>query len=166
MCAIAILRYARIMKISESLRNHIATSFHISRAKALRVCYWLKRLHEDQSLVHGDVGIVPYQTSAEPIRSLIVTVDTKDKAVGCAQCGEWAADSGGKLQKGFRAVILVPKYQPHELRDLNLYPAVLYCLDCWNKDREYYLWAYELDRSETDEREAEAKAKEQPTGSD
>ena len=147
------------MKISESLRANVAASLGIDRKKALRICYWLRRLHEDQSLVHGSVGMVPYTASTDPIRSLIVTVDFNDKSVGCACCGEWAADSGGKLQPGFRAVMLMPKYLPHEIQDLNLYPAVLYCLSCWNKDREYYLWAYELDREETDTREAEAEAR-------
>ena len=109
-------------------RNHIAKAFRLPKPKALRVCYWLERLFQKR-VVHDNVSLVLFST--EDVRSLIVTVDFDTKECGCALCGEFAAESGQRLDEDFKLVGLYNEYLPREIQDLNLKPAVLYCNACF-----------------------------------
>lgn len=119
------------------LRDQLALNLKLDRSKALRLTYWLKRLHEVYSLAHGDVGMVPFRSEATDSNTLIATVDWREKAIGCAYCGEWAADSGAHLSGGFKLAVPADSFLPYDIRGLNLRPALLYCADCFNRDRDW-----------------------------
>ena len=112
-------------------------NFKMDRSKALRVTYWLKRLQEVYSLAHGEVGIVPFRSDATDSNSLVATVDWREKAIGCCLCGEWAADSGNHLSTGFKLAVPADSFMPYDLRGLNLRPALLYCVECFTRDRDW-----------------------------
>lgn len=120
-----------------TLRDRIALNLRLDRSKALRVTYWLQRLQEVYSLAHADVGIVPFRSDATASNTLVATVDWKSKAVGCAYCGEWAADAGQGLSPGFKLAVPADSFMPYELRALDLRPAILYCADCFARDRDW-----------------------------
>lgn len=106
--------------------------------------YWLGRMHED-CLVHGEVALVPYKDTAQAVASVVATVDYDEKAIGCAWCGEWAADSGQPIQSYFKLVVLHPEWLSHDVRRLKLHPAVLYCLDCWTEHKAQFIRGFDID---------------------
>lgn len=122
-------------------RNHIAKAFKLPKSKALRVCYWLERLSE-KLLVHDNVSLVPFSTVE--IRCLVVTVDFKTKECGCALCGEFAAESGQRLDEDFKLVGLFNEFLPKEIQELNLKPAVLYCNACLTEHDVYFREQYNI----------------------
>ena len=124
-----------------TLQQRLVRAFKLSKSPALRVTYWLKRLYDD-NLVHGDCGLVPYTPESEPVRSLVCTVDWDQRAIGCAWCGEWAADSGQPLDRDFKLVVLAPVFLPRDVRDLRLHPAVLYCNGCFDTHRDHFVEGY------------------------
>lgn len=124
-----------------TLQQRLVRAFKLHKSPALRVTYWLKRLYESD-LVHADCGLVPYTPESEPIRSLVCTVDWDQRAIGCAWCGEWAADSGQPLDKDFKLVVLASVFLPHDVRDLRLHPAVLYCNECFGQHRDHFVSGY------------------------
>lgn len=124
-------------RLPVTLRDQIALNLRMDRSKALRVTYWLKRLQEVYSLTHADVGIVPFRSEATDSNTLVATVDWQAKAVGCALCGEWAADSGSHLSSGFKLAVPADSFLPYDLRGLDLRPAILYCIDCFTRDRDW-----------------------------
>lgn len=126
------------------LRDQIARTLHLRRPEALRVVYWLQTLHSRQDAVHGECALVPYRTS-DSVRSLVCTVDWDQRAIGCAWCGEWAADSGQQLAADFKLIVLTPTFLPVDVRQLRLDPAVLYCGDCMSKYREHFAHVFQLD---------------------
>lgn len=127
-----------------TLRDRIAHQFRLRKPEALRVSYWLRRLFEEDK-VHSECGLVPYRPTSHPVHSLVCTVDWENPAVGCAWCGEWAADMGQRLADGFKLVGLVDTSLPHDVRKLDLAPAVLYCGDCFTKHREHFGHVFDLD---------------------
>ena len=124
-----------------TLQQRLVRAFKLSKSPALRVTYWLKRLYESD-LVHSDCGLVPYTPESEPIRSLVCTVDWDQRAIGCAWCGEWAADSGQPLDKDFKLIVLAQVFLPHDVRSLGLHPAVLYCNGCFDTHRDHFVEGY------------------------
>ena len=122
-------------------RNHIAKAFKLPKSIALRVCYWLERLHS-KALVHDNVSLV--QFSMDSVQSLVVTVDFDTKECGCALCGEFAAESGQHLDDDFKLVGLFNEYLPRELQSLYLKPAVLYCNACFAEHGEWLRREYNV----------------------
>jgi hypothetical protein len=105
-------------------------------------------LFNSHDLVHSEVSIVPYGQKVEDtasVASLIGTVDYDQKALGCAWCGEWAADSGQPLQNYFKIIVLHPDWLPYDIRNLALRPAVLYCEDCWKTHHDHFVRGFDLD---------------------
>lgn len=136
-----------------ALQQRLARAFKLHKSPALRVTYWLKRLYE-ADLVHSDCGLVPYTPESEPIRSLVCTVDWDQRAIGCSWCGEWAADSGQPLDKDFKLIVLAQVFLPHDVRNLGLRPAVLYCNGCFAQHRDQFVSGFDAVFAPTPEGEA------------
>jgi len=116
----------------EQLRDRIATVLDVRRSVAVRVVRWLReRLHDGLGIVHGEAGVVPFRSGDDSVGVLVATVDYTTQEVGCAWCGLYAASHRTPLEAGTRAVMLGADLLPHELADLRLRPAVLYCAECW-----------------------------------
>lgn len=113
-------------------REHVARTLNLSRSKALRVVYWLQRLHE-RDIVHGDVGIVGFKHSEQGIGVLVATTDYSNGEIGCAWCGEWLGEHAKPLQPNTRAIYIGRRDLPHDIRELGLSPAILYCAECWGQ---------------------------------
>lgn len=116
-----------------TLQDRLARSFRLRKSAALRVVYFLRRLF-DMSVAHGEVAMVPYRLencADETPNAVIGTVDWKGGALGCALCGEHAADSGGKLGEGFKLVVLCERVAPADVRGLGIVPALVYCESCF-----------------------------------
>ena len=126
----------------ELLKRRILTNFpQLKSAQAQRVIHWLKRLNE-HNLTHDAVGIVQFGSAKS---SVIGTVDYKTGELGCAWCGEFAAESGQPIDKDFKLIGLCAAYLPYDIVPLNLRPHVLYCDSCFAANLEWFERAYELD---------------------
>lgn len=116
----------------QQLRDDIARVLRVKRPTAWRIVRWLReRLHEQFNVVHGEAAVVPFRSQTLDVTVLVATADYATFEVGCAVCGEFIASQGEALVEGTHAVQLDPDELPHELRELRLRPAILYCSGCW-----------------------------------
>lgn len=120
------------------LRDNVAKVLGVRRPVAARVVRWLReQLHEQRNVVHGEAGVVPFRSTTSDVGILVATVDYAALEVGCAWCGLFMASHREALVDGTRAVVVGDEYLPHELRELRLRPAVLYCAECWPQVGEW-----------------------------
>ena len=117
----------RLAQLTQTLR--------LKREEALRVAYWLQRLHQ-RLLVHDNAQMLRFHHAQA--RSLIATVDFATKEVGCVWCGEFAAFFKEELDPTFKKVQIPMKEQPYEIRKLGLFPVLLYCEPCF-RDNPHFL---------------------------
>ena len=112
-------------------QEKLASVLRLKPPLALRVEYWLQRLHQ-RCLVHDNVQMLRFHHAQA--KSLIATVDFETKEVGCAWCGEFAAFFKEELNPAFKKVQVPKREQPHDVRGLNLYPVLLYCEPCFREN--------------------------------
>lgn len=124
------------------LQARLARAFKLRPSDALRLIYFVRRLYKF-NLVHGESAMVPYR--ADHATAVVGTVDWQAKCIGCAMCGEHAADSGEPLADGFRLVILRADLVPYEIESLSIVPGLLYCAQCWTKHESYLRVALKVD---------------------